>query len=215
MWGDLSEFTSYAPHPNGPIWVGGIKAVSYGSGIVQMHLKTNGLAYIAATLKNVLYVLDLAKQPGGPVRIFNASSATDQSGAEVTTGANTRITLKNGLVIPGRREGKHFFIHTIPSFLPDADTPVAFLALAASTPTQHQALWHARMCHMNHLAVDKVLRAHSMAPKGIIHPTYLLCETCALIKRKTANISRSLQERPTAPFGFVGLDFWETREESL
>ena len=34
MWGDLSEFTSYAPHPNGPIWVGGIKAVSYGSGTV-------------------------------------------------------------------------------------------------------------------------------------------------------------------------------------
>ncbi len=34
MWGDLSEFTTYAPHPNGPAWVGGIKAISYGSGTV-------------------------------------------------------------------------------------------------------------------------------------------------------------------------------------
>ena len=63
------------------------------------------------------------------------------------------------------------------------------------------------MCHMNHVAVDKVLRAHNMAPKGVIQPTDLFCETCALIKRKVANISRSLQERPTTPFSFVGLDF--------
>ncbi len=68
---------------------------------------------------------------------------------------------------------------------------------------------------MNHLAVDKVLRAHNMAPKSVIYPTDLLCETCALIKRKTTNISRSLQERPTVPFSFVGLEFCETREESL
>ena len=172
-----------------------------------MRLKTSGLVYVAATLRNVLYVPDLAKQPGGPVRLLSASSTADQSGAEVTISANTRITLSNGLIIPGRREGKHFFIDAIPSFLLDADTPTAFLALAAPTPAQQQALWHARMCHMNHLAVDKVLRAHSMAPKGVIQPTDLFCETCALIKRKTSNISRSLQERPTAPFSFVGLDF--------
>ena len=108
-----------------------------------MRLKTNGLAYVAATLKNVLYVPDLAKQPSGLVRLFSASSAADQSGAEVTTGANTRITLSNGLVIPGRKEGKHFFIDAISGFLPDADTPVAFLALAASSPAQQQALRHA------------------------------------------------------------------------
>ncbi len=65
---------------------------------------------------------------------------------------------------------------------------------------------------MNHIAVDKVLRAHNIAPKGAID---IFCETCALIKRKTANISRTLQERPTMPFNFVGLDFWETREGSL
>ncbi len=64
MWGDLSEFTTYVPHPNGPAWVGGIKAVSYGTGTVQMRLKTNTSGYIATTLKNVLYVPDLAKQPG-------------------------------------------------------------------------------------------------------------------------------------------------------
>ena len=133
-----------------------------------MRLKTSVTAYVAATLRNVLYVPKLAKQPGGPVRLFSASSIVDQSGAEVTTGANTRITLSNGLIIPGRREGKHFFIEAIPGFLPDADTPVAFLALDVSSPAQQQALWHARMCHINHLAVDKVLRAHSMAPKGVI-----------------------------------------------
>jgi hypothetical protein len=180
-----------------------------------MRLKTNGTAYVAATLQNVLYVPDLSKQPGGPIRLFSASSAADQSGAEVTTGANTRITLRNGLVIPGRRQGKHFFIDAIPGFLPDIDAPVALLTLAAATPAQQQSLWHARMCHMNHVAVDKVLRAHSMAPKGVIQPTDLFCETCALIKRKVANISRSPQERPTTPFSFVGLDFWETRDESL
>ena len=101
-----------------------------------MRLKTKGPAYVAATLKNVLYVPNLAKQPGGPVQLFSASSKVDQRGPEVTTGANTRITLNNGRVIPGRKEGKHFFIDAIPSFLPDADTPVAFLALAASSPTQ-------------------------------------------------------------------------------
>jgi hypothetical protein len=180
-----------------------------------MRLQTTGTAYVAATLNNVLYVPDLAKQPGGPIRLFSASSAADQSGAEVTTGSNTRITLRNGLVIPGRRQGKHFFIDAIPGFLPDSDAPVALLTLASATPAQQQALWHARMCHMNHVAVDKVLRAHSMAPKGVIQPTDLFCETCALIKRKVANISRNPQERPTTPFSFVGLDFWETRDESL
>ncbi len=68
---------------------------------------------------------------------------------------------------------------------------------------------------MNDIVVDKVLRAHNMAPKGAIDYTNLFCETCTLIKRKTSNISRTLQERPTVPFSFVGLDFWETREESL
>ena len=122
-----------------------------------MRLKTNSTAYVAATLKNVLYVPDLAKQPGGPIRLFNASSATNQSGVEVTTSANTRITMRNGLVIPGRRQGEHFFIDAIPGFLPDSDASVALLTWATATPTQQQALWHARMCHMNHVAVDKVL----------------------------------------------------------
>ena len=77
MWGDLAEFSTHDPHPNGPIWVGGIKAVSYGSGTFQMRLKTSGHDYVAATLKNVLYAPHLAKQPRGPVRLFNASSAAD------------------------------------------------------------------------------------------------------------------------------------------
>jgi hypothetical protein len=68
-----------------------------------MRLKTSTSGYIAATLKNVLYVPDLAKQPGGLVRLFSASSAADQSGAEVTTGANTGIALTNGMTIHGRR----------------------------------------------------------------------------------------------------------------
>ena len=54
-----------------------------------------------------------------------------------------------------------------------------------------------------------------MAPKGSVEHSALFCETCALIKRKQANISRTLQERPTEPFSFVGLDFWETRDVSL
>ena len=136
MRGDLSKFSTYSPHPNGLAWVGGIKAISCGTGTVRMRLKTSTSVYIAATLKNVLYVPDLAKQPRGPVRMFSASSAADQSGAEVTTGVNTRITMSNGMVILGRREGKHFFIDAIPRFMPDADTPVAFLALAASSPAQ-------------------------------------------------------------------------------
>ena len=60
MWGDLSELTTYTPHPNGPTFVGGIKAVSYGIGTVQMRLKTSTSTYISATLHNVLYVPDLA-----------------------------------------------------------------------------------------------------------------------------------------------------------
>ncbi len=114
-------------------------------------------------LKNVLYVPDLAKQPGGPVRLFSASSAADQSGAEVTTGANTRITMSNGMVIPGRRAGKHFFIDAIPGFLPNSgDEHTTFLALSSSAPAQQRAVWHARLCHMNHVLVDKVLRAHNV-----------------------------------------------------
>ncbi len=68
---------------------------------------------------------------------------------------------------------------------------------------------------MNHVSVDKVQRAHNMSPKGPPERSALFCEICALIKRKQADISRTLQERPTIPFNFVGLDFWETREESL
>ncbi len=69
---------------------------------------------------------------------------------------------------------------------------------------------------MNHVSVDKVLRAHNMAPKGPVEHSTLYCETCALIKRKQAGISRTLhQERPIVPFSFVGLDFWETRDISL
>jgi hypothetical protein len=67
-----------------------------------MRLKTTSPEYVATTLTNVLYVLDLVKQPSGPACLFNASSAADQCGAEVTTSANTKITLKNGLVILGR-----------------------------------------------------------------------------------------------------------------
>ena len=68
---------------------------------------------------------------------------------------------------------------------------------------------------MNHVSVDKVLRAHNMAPKGPFEHSALFCQTCALIKRKQADISRTLQERPTEPFSFVGMDFWETRDVSL
>ncbi len=68
---------------------------------------------------------------------------------------------------------------------------------------------------MNHVSVDKVLRAHNMAPKGPVEHSALFCETCALIKRKQQDIIRTLQERPTVPFSFVGLDFWETRGISL
>ena len=175
MWGDLSEFSTYSPHPNGPTWVGGIKAISYGSGTFQLRLKTTRAKYIAATLKNLMYVLDLAKQPGGPVRLFGALSAADQSGAEVTTGANTRIALKSGLVILGRRASKHFFIDAIPSFLPKAEDHAAFFALSTTQSSQQRAVWHARMCHMNHVAVDKVLRAHNMAPKGVADQSALLC----------------------------------------
>ena len=60
MWGDLFEFSTYTPHPNGPIWVGGIKVASYGIGIVRMRMKTTGNAHVASTLRNVLYVLALA-----------------------------------------------------------------------------------------------------------------------------------------------------------
>ena len=134
-----------------------------------MRRKTSGPDYVAATLKNVLYVPDLAKQHGGLVRLFSASSTVDQCRAKVTTSSNTRITLKNGVVIPGRRLGKQFFIDAIPGFLPDVDdAPMAFLALATS-PVQQRALWHARMCHMNHVVVDSVLRAHNnMAPRGAV-----------------------------------------------
>lgn len=185
-----------------------------------MRFKTSIGAIVAATLHNVLYVPDLADQSGGPVRLFSTSAASDQSSAEVTTGANTRITLKSGVVILGRREGKHFFVDAILGFLPTDDAPLAFLVASSSmsptsTPVQQRSLWHARMCHMNHLAVDSVLRAHKMAPRGSVNPRDLFCETCYLIKRKTANISRTFQERPTTPFSFVGLDFWETRTVSL
>ncbi len=121
---------------NGPAFVGGIKVVSYGTGTVRMRLKTSTSAYISATLQNVLYVPDLAKQPGGPVHLFSASSAADQSGAEVTTGVNTRITMSNGMIIPGRRAGKHFFIDAIPGFLPDAEEETTFLALAPTASMQ-------------------------------------------------------------------------------
>ena len=180
-----------------------------------MRLKTSATGYIAAILKNVVYVPDLAKQPGGLVRLFIASSDADQSGAKLTIGANTRMTLANGMTIPGRRSGKHFFIDAIPSFLPNAEEHVVFLTLSPTTSAQQRAVWHARLCHMNHVSVDKVPRAHNMAPKGPIEQSALFCETYALIKRKQADISRTLQERPTIPFIFVGLDFWETREESL
>lgn len=114
MWGDLSEFSTYTPHTNGPVWVGGIEPILYGSGTVQMRLKTTRPEYVTSTLKNVLYVSDLAKQSCDPMRLFSASFVADQCGAEVTIGANTRISLKNGLVIPSRRSGKHFFIDAIP-----------------------------------------------------------------------------------------------------
>ena len=124
--------------------------------------------------------------------------------------------MSNGMVIPGRRSGKHFFIDAIPGFLPNAaEEHVAFLALSSAPPAQQRAVWHARLCHMNHVSVDKVLRAHNMAPKGSIPHSSMFCETCAMIKRKTADISRTLQQRPTIPFSFVGLDFWETRDVSL
>ncbi len=101
-----------------------------------MRLKTSTSLYIAATLHNVLYVPDLAKQPGGPFRLFSASFAADQSGAKVTTGTNTKITMSNGMVIPNRRAGKHFFIDDIPGFLPNYDEEhAAFFALSSTPPT--------------------------------------------------------------------------------
>lgn len=54
MWGDLTKFTDYTPHLGGPVWVGGIKFLSYGSGTVYMRLRTNTESIVSATLKNVL-----------------------------------------------------------------------------------------------------------------------------------------------------------------
>ena len=180
-----------------------------------MRFKTSTGIIIAATLNNVLYVPDMAQQPGGPVRLFSTSAASDQSGSEVTTGVNTRITLKNGLVIPGRRDGRHFFVDAIPGFLPTDDQPCTFMTSTPPVSAQQRSLWHARLCHMRHVAVDRVLLAHKLAPRSSSTALQPFCETCALIKRKTANISRTLQERPVVPFSFMGLDFWETRTVSL
>ncbi len=121
--------------------------------------------------------------------------------------------MSNGMVIPSKRSGKHFFVDAIPGFLPDDEDQVAFLAMSSTTSSQQRAIWHARLCHMNHVSVDKVLRAHNMTPKGPVEHSALFCETCAIIKRKQADITP--QERPTVPFSFVGLDFWETRDISL
>jgi hypothetical protein len=166
LWPSVSEFSTYEPHPDGPIWVGGIKAWSYGSGSIQMRFKTSTGTIIAATLNDVLYVPDMAQQPGGPVRLFSTSAASDQSGSEVTTGVNTRITLKNGLVIPGRRDGRHFFVDAIPGFLPTDDQPCAFMTSTPPASAQQRSLWHARLCHMSHVAVDRVLLAHKLAPRS-------------------------------------------------
>jgi hypothetical protein len=100
--------------------------------------------------------------------------------------------MSNGMVIPGKRSGKHFFIDAIPGFLPDIEERVAFLALSLTTSSQQRVVWHARLCHMNHVSVDKVLRAHNMAPKGPVEHSALFCETCTLIKCKQTDISRTL-----------------------
>ena len=74
MWGDLSEFDSYAPFPTGPVLVNGLKALAYGTCTVRVRLTARGGQNFSATLHNVLYVPDLQNQPEGPVRLFSSSA---------------------------------------------------------------------------------------------------------------------------------------------
>ena len=205
MWGDLTEFDSYSPFSTGPLLVSGLKALAYGTGTVRVRLMAHGGKNLSATLHDVLYVPDLQDQPGGPVRLFSSSAFIRRSGGSVTLGThNSRLQLTDGTTVTVRPEGPLYFVDGLPGFLPGTPNPVAFPAKAGSTAPQDRALWHARLGHLNYQAVDSLQKTHGLKLCGPHSP---FCSTCALIKRKTTAISRTLHERPTVPFSFMGLDF--------
>jgi hypothetical protein len=45
---------------------------------------------------------------------------------------------------------------------PKDDLPLASIAIGTSTPKEQRSQRHVLMCHLNHLAVDSVPRAHEL-----------------------------------------------------
>ena len=213
MWGDLSDFDTYTPFTTGPLLVNGLKALAYGKGTVRVRLISKGGKNLSATLHQVLYVPDLHDQPDGPVRLFSSSAFIARSGGSISFAANTSfLRLPDGTKIAVRAQGPLFYLDGLPGFLPGAPNPVAFTAAASLGPAQDRALWHARLGHLNFPAVESLQKSHGLRLCGQHAP---VCDTCAMIKRRTATISRTLHERSSVPFSFVGLDFWETRTAFL
>ena len=72
LWPSVSEFSTYEPHPDGPIWVGGIKAISYGSCSHEKRFKTTNGTIIAPTQNHWQYLSDSATQPVSSGPRFNS-----------------------------------------------------------------------------------------------------------------------------------------------
>ena len=73
---------------------------------------------------------------------------------------------------------------------------------------------HARLGHLSYGVVHDFAKLKMITAHGTLQ-TVPFCESCALVKRKTAPIPRTLHPRSDIPFSHVGIDFWENRKKSL
>ena len=70
MWGDLTEFSSYEDFSEGPIWVNGISCYAFGQGTVDVNILNKNKS-VPITLSKVLYVPELHKHLGAPIRLLS------------------------------------------------------------------------------------------------------------------------------------------------
>ena len=224
MWGDLAEFHSYSPFPNGPVWINGLSTYAFGTGDVYVRFPTMSPEQpsLVAHLRNVHYVPYLKEILHGSVRLFSHTRAQQQNPSLtllLSPSANY-FTVGNGLRVPLRPADSLLYIDALPvvfpSQTPAPSTAGSAVALAAHVRTAavSRSLWHARLGHLNVPAVDHLARTKVIQVKGPSGPAPF-CDSCALMKRTKAPISRNPLAKPDRPFRMVGLDFWENRRRSL
>ena len=182
---------------------------AFGQGIVDVNILNDDKS-VPITLSKVLYVPELHKHLGAPIRLLSWTAIRMIAPLSELHSTSTADVIR----LPDKSKIK---LHLHDSLMPlyghhrlpisTSTTPQIFPhAFAAIGPPLDHGLWHARLGHLSYRTVHDLAKLKMITSHGNLQ-TVPFCDSCALVKRKAAPIPRTLHPRSDIPFSHVGIDF--------